>query len=514
MELDLFPFQKFDNTFYPLDTFRTIKISGPDSQRFLNGQLTSDVSKLEIGCFQESARLDRGGRLKSFFILARAEEDVFYAIGGPSLVSFLCEDLEKYIIMDDVEIENENSTYQVNFMYGETREALFKGCWASLPANITKVNRSIGLKRLTDSDYKKIMLLRGGALLGLNTELDQLVTDTVLNLSAVSHDKGCYLGQETVSKIETRRGGAHFPILLEFSEDCPEFEDTIAVNGDKLGKYLAKTEINNKQYALASAVRKFRVDKKKINVGGGEAVIHYLPLGGEFDLSEYVEALYSSAVRFFHQEGASPALEKFKQILKLDPKHEDTLETIGVIYGQLGQYEKGIELMDDVLKANPDSVMAHTNKSLFYMKMGKIDEAEEEKAQATVKSFSFFGKEAEAKRIQEESLENERKELERREQMFLQVLELDPDDSLANFGMADISFKRQKYIEAKKYLVNVIANDDKYSVAYALLGKTYIKLGERQNAMNTLEKGIEVASSRGDLMPANEMQSLLNDLQS
>ena len=147
------------------------------------------------------------------------------------------------------------------------------------------------------------------------------------------------------------------------------------------------------------------------------------------------------------------------------------------------------------------------------MKMGKIEEAEEEKAQATVKSFSMFGKEAQAKKAQEEKLENEIKELERREEMFKQVLEIDPEDTLANFGMGDIYFKKAKFDEAKKALESVLSADSKYSVAYVLLSKTYLKLNDEDAAKKTLKKGIEQASLQGDLMPANEMQQILNNLE-
>ena len=41
--------------------------------------------------------------------------------------------------------------------------------------------------------------------------------------------------------------------------------------------------------------------------------------------------------------------------------------------------------------------MAHTNLSLYYMKIGEIELAEEHKAQATVKQFEVLGDEAKVK---------------------------------------------------------------------------------------------------------------------
>ena len=112
----------------------------------------------------------------------------------------------------------------------------------------------------------------------------------------------------------------------------------------------------------------------------------------------------------------------------------------------------------------------------------------------------------EQKKIKEEQ------DLKRREEMFKQVLEMDPIDTIANFGTADILFKKEKYTEALPYLEKVLENDPKYSNAYLLMGKTLEAMGDTQKAKDIYSKGIIVATKRGDMMPANEMQSRLSKL--
>lgn len=146
------------------------------------------------------------------------------------------------------------------------------------------------------------------------------------------------------------------------------------------------------------------------------------------------------------------------------------------------------------------------------MKLGRIEEAEEEKAQATVKSFSQFGKEAQTKREQEEKKIAEEAELDRRMGMFKEVLGIDPEDELANYGLADVYYHKGQYQDSIPLLEKVLIVNEKYSVAYLLLGKAYLKEGELSKAKNIFEKGIVVASSQGDLMPANEMQSKLLEI--
>ena len=96
--------------------------------------------------------------------------------------------------------------------------------------------------------------------------------------------------------------------------------------------------------------------------------------------------------------------------------------------------------------------------------------------------------------------------------MFLQVIEIDHEDTIALYGMADIFFKRKDFKSAISNLEKVIEIDPNYSTAYLLLGKAYEVESLLEKAKSIYKAGIIVASKRGDMMPANEMQSRLNQL--
>ena len=144
------------------------------------------------------------------------------------------------------------------------------------------------------------------------------------------------------------------------------------------------------------------------------------------------------------------------------------------------------------------------------MKMGNIETAEDFKSQATFLNFELLGDEAEVKRKEKELAAKKLAERDRREGMFLQVLEMDSEDSMANNGMGEIKFEKAEYEKAKIYFKNAINGNSKYSVAYLGLAKCLYHLEEKEELKTTLKKGIEIASKNGDLMPANEMQTLLN----
>ncbi len=266
-----------------------------------------------------------------------------------------------------------------------------------------------------------------------------------------------------------------------------------------------------------SLIRDLRVEGKKIEfltTAGLKKVgrVSYLPFYRNQNYKEIASELYHFGVDSFQESKNELALSFMSKSIEFAPDFSDAYESIGVILGRLEEYDKAINWMDKLLRVNPASVMAHTNKSLYLMKLGKIEEAEAEKALATVKSFSVFGEEAKLKKMLEEEKKKKEEDMARREKMFYQVLDIDPEDTVALFGLGDIAFYREQFKNSVTYLEKVVTLDEKYSVAYLMLGKALEAVGNLDRASQVYKKGIDVASKRGDMMPANEMQSRLNKL--
>lgn len=489
----------YHHKFYPLKDYDVVKCAGEDVIRFLNGQLTNDVTLLRNDTFQGQVRLDRSGKAKAFFYLYK-KQDIIYIIVDSSLKTDLIEDLDKFIIMDDISFEEIREKVVLNFHHQG------KSFFGSLPCDLS-FDSEVG-DELYDNDFKMISLLGGEPIWGKTILSDQLVTDTVAMLDCVSLSKGCFLGQETVSKIESRRGGAYFPVVLEKLNQESLEQNSLNLNGDRIAKYIDSYG----DYDVVFLKREYRVvGKELVFDNDAKRRVSYIPVWKKLDFAERAVALYEKGAELFQTNKEELAIDFMKESISLKPDFADAYESLGVIYGRNEDYGKAIELMDQLAEVDPDSVMAHTNKSLYLMKQGRIEEAEEEKAQATLKTFAMYGKEAKDKKALEKQKKQEEADLLRREQMFKQVLEIDSEDALAGYGLADIELHRNNYERAVELLEKVLESNPKYSVAYLLLGKALVKLGN-DNAKDILSKGIEIASKNGDLMPANSMQEILNRL--
>ncbi len=504
------PHLDLEGKYFPYSDLSTISCKGDDCERFLNGQLANDVGALKDNEFQGQVRLNRAGQVQSFFYLLKKNQTEYYILVQSDLCETLIQDLNKFIIMDDVTLELSKRD-SINLLFSNYGHTGFKGTYARLNAYF--VFEKVEGTALSQAHLETISDLGGAPLWNRTIKNGQLVTDTFAMLDGVSLSKGCYLGQETVSKIESRRGGSYFPVALTASEDTSNTAGELKISKSKVGEVIGESSFKSKNYVIASLKRECRVEGKVLSFdNGGQFSVCYLPLWDEFDLKKISDELYSLAVESFQHGLDDAAIDALYKIIELNPAYADAYESIGVILGRQEKYEEAIKLMDKLMTIDENSVMAHTNKSLYLMKLGKIEEAEEEKAQATVKSFARFGQEAASKKEKEQLLEKDKNELARREQMFRDVLAIDEEDALANYGLADICFSRNEFEQSITYLEQVIETDPKYSVAYLLLGKSLIKSKLNERALGILNQGIEVASKNGDLMPASEMQTLLNEL--
>ena len=79
-------------------------------------------------------------------------------------------------------------------------------------------------------------------------------------------------------------------------------------------------------------------------------------------------------------------------LLEAHPDFLEAYEGLDMVHNRQGEIDKAIACMGRLLEKDPKSIMAHSNLSVFYMKKGMKEKAEEEKALATVLRFEHMGK--------------------------------------------------------------------------------------------------------------------------
>ncbi len=480
-----------------------LTITGKDAKVWLQRQLTQDIENLPPDGLP-IARLDRSARVVYYGILL-PREDGFQLVLPRALEVAVREDVDKFVIMEELYLGEQLRT-----------GAVFQvGPGTGIPFNFFG---ELGHLRFNETaiDVAEYFSLSGIPRWGIDVTGSELINETRLNDLAVDYDKGCFLGQETAAKIRSRRGANYGPVVLSGRGPVPKL-GPLTSEQQKVGQLIDVFPVSDGWIANAKLKREWRV------IGGHyeftdeadkvfSAQVQAYPYFQDHSNSAKAQRLYLEGVREFERDRIDEALKKLQRALEFDATLSDVYEAIGVIHSRMGQHQATIEWMDKLLAINPQSVMAHTNKSLAYMNLGQIEKAEAEKAEATVKSFAMYGEEAKSKRAQKEAKEKELADLLRREDMFKQVLAIDEHDLVALFGLADIAFKREQYPQAMELVERAVASNPKHSQSLLLKGKTLEKLGRREEAAEVYRHGIKIASALGELMPANEMQSRLSSL--
>jgi folate-binding protein YgfZ len=513
----------------PFEGWTLVDVSGRHRERFLQSQLTSDVAGLEPGGSQLSALLDRSGRLQAFFFLGKMDDCVALLVPG-GCVAELVARLEAHVVADDVPISR-REVGRMRLALGP--EAVRRA--ADLPPSqvlridafgsrgfVTWADVELEFESIGQDELEARRVVSGLPRWGVEADRGMLVNETTLIETAVSFNKGCFLGQETVAKVASHRGAAYHPVLLVLDDDAPSVEDMIgrsfAAGGRaKAGVVRSRVRWQDRDVLQVSMFRDFRVDGLEVEcrLEDGTTVagrVARLPLIRPPTSEEEAGQLFEAAAAAFSADRETEAVDLLERLIEIHPGYADAYESLGVILGRGGRYTEAIALMRRLLEVDPTSVMAHTNMSLYFNRLGMIDAAEREARNAAVKETERRRHEQDQVAAAQRAREETEADLLRREQMFAQVLEIDPDDQLANFGMGELCASRDRFEEAARYLERVIEVDEGYSAAYLALGRAWEGMRRPDRARRVYEAGIAVAARRGDLATANQMQDRLRTL--
>ncbi len=206
-----------ERQFFDLSTRVKLRVTGADCLRFLNGQLTNDVRKATETNAVEACILNAKGKMDAHvFIHTQAES--FLLDADPGLQPSLQSRLERYIIADDVQIEDVTARLSIFHVIGAS------------PANFSVATRVVSMNRfgLSGHDIWSESAQRDQLAAGLSNkfaycdencaevlrieqgiprwgrELTGEIIPVEANLEqrCIDYEKGCYIGQETISRMK------------------------------------------------------------------------------------------------------------------------------------------------------------------------------------------------------------------------------------------------------------------------------------------------------------------------
>jgi tRNA-modifying protein YgfZ len=200
---------------FDLSNRAKLVVSGADALRFLNGQLTNDVAALAPGHVLYACALTVKGKLCADLYVTRLQDKI-YLDCDPALRDTLRARLERYIIADDVVLE-EADLGLVHWL-GQLDSAKIKNTPSPIQSNrfgiagvdfwFPNSEKAALLEALPEplSGPEKTEVFRiERGIPRWGTELSESVIPNEAGLQdrAISYTKGCYVGQEVISRIKS-----------------------------------------------------------------------------------------------------------------------------------------------------------------------------------------------------------------------------------------------------------------------------------------------------------------------
>jgi len=206
-----------DRTFFlDLSTRAKLRVTGADRFRFLNGQITNDLQKASETVAVEACVLNAKGKLNAHIFVAALGES-FLIDSEPELREPLRARLERYVIADDVQIEDITDEFSLFHVLAEEQPPTGSGrvvstlrlaancwdVWSDSARHDAERHELASAYLFIDSAAADVMRIEQGMPRWGRELTDEIIPiEANLEQRTIDYQKGCYIGQEVISRIK------------------------------------------------------------------------------------------------------------------------------------------------------------------------------------------------------------------------------------------------------------------------------------------------------------------------
>jgi len=275
-----------------------IVASGSDRMDFFNRMSTNNLASFTVNTYRKTVFTNDKGRIVDFVTLINLQDSTLI-LASPGLEDDLVTHLDKYIIMDDVKLDKPGQEFSKLSVWGENvmdevNSALGyeikNDSTVAMPGDdvyayydeykTASVN-FIGLKQqldeiksaLTDTkelsgqEFEIFRIKHGIALPG--NEITEQINPVECGLNEyISYNKGCYIGQEVISRLDAQGKIPKQMVLIAsengIAKDDKIFtRDTSDTNDKKEAGFISSTAKDNKDNIGLGFIRSVSLDFDK-----------------------------------------------------------------------------------------------------------------------------------------------------------------------------------------------------------------------------------------------------------
>ena len=275
-----------DRAFFDFSSRLKLRVSGADRLRFLNGQLTNDVRKTSETTAIEACVLNAKGKTDGHLFL-HAKEDCFLLDADLALQSTLQTRLERYIIADDVTIEDLSARLSIFHVIGDAVPKLSCSAhfisidrfglgghdvWIEAPKHDEiAAELSKEIEFCDEECAERFRIEQGIPRWGHELTNDIIPVEANLEARCIDYEKGCYIGQETISRMKMSGQRSKQLCGLISMKNIPFVPGNRIVANDKdIGWITSATRSAGREIALGYVKRGFNSVGSRVQVVAAE----------------------------------------------------------------------------------------------------------------------------------------------------------------------------------------------------------------------------------------------------
>ena len=191
---------------------------GADVERYLNGQITNDLRKASATSAIQASILNTKGKLSAHVFISKESDHVFLLDADAELREELVARLERYIIADDVQIEDITDRFSLFHFLGDSVPATATGeravaserfglpgwdLWSDEVSSTQLRERFKNDFIFCDEACAEVFRIeRGIPRWGRELTSEFIPVEASLEATSIDYAKGCYIGQEVISRMK------------------------------------------------------------------------------------------------------------------------------------------------------------------------------------------------------------------------------------------------------------------------------------------------------------------------
>lgn len=230
-----------------------LRVSGPDAVSFLHNMCTNDVKKLAVGNTCEALFTDVKAHAIAHAIVCRTDEGCLVVVTSPR-ADELATHLDRYHIREDLELATDKSPV----VFASDQAAAEEDCPENTWRPVVGLGASSAISTGTDSEwiergnwqelseeaFERLRIEQQFPLDGVDVDERNLPQELNRDAQLISFTKGCYLGQETVARIDALGRVNQLLVPIRFNrEKAPTAGEELVAEAKVVGRITSASPV-------------------------------------------------------------------------------------------------------------------------------------------------------------------------------------------------------------------------------------------------------------------------------